>query len=187
MGCEVFIAAECTGSVHGDRDKPLSDAAHDDDGEWPRLAHRTHALRRDGGGRRTAALLSPSYGDGGADGRRDRPADGACRASVHLLLDTGHATGAGPIRRHWRSAIGGASRHVHAKDVRKDVMALAANKRDLSFLDSVSPGSTRCRAMAWWISPACSRSSKATPGWIVVEAEQDPAEGAAGAIHQNGL
>ncbi len=66
---------------------------------------------------------------------------------------------------------------MHCKDVRATVLARARN-RDASFLDAVLdgvftvPGDGMRR-----LSPACSRRwrAAATQGWLVVEAEQDPA------------
>ena len=38
MGCSVFIAAECTRTVHGDRSKPLKARPVMSNGEWKQLA-----------------------------------------------------------------------------------------------------------------------------------------------------
>jgi inosose dehydratase len=95
---------------------------------------------------------------------------------VGLLLDTGHATfgGGDPValaRRHAARIC-----HVHCKDVRPAVMALARN-RAWSFLDSVlngvftvpGDGMVDFRGVLGALSDAGYR------GWLVVEAEQDPA------------
>jgi inosose dehydratase len=94
-----------------------------------------------------------------------------------LLLDTGHLTFAGgePLRaleRHAQRIV-----HVHCKDIRKDQLA-RARKQDMSFLDAVLgdvfavPGDGSIdfepilRALA----------AKRYSGWLVVEADQDPAK-----------
>jgi inosose dehydratase len=95
---------------------------------------------------------------------------------VGLLLDTGHATfgGGDPVamaRRHAARIC-----HVHCKDVRPGVMALARN-RAWSFLDSVlngvftvpGDGAVDFPGLLQALSDASYR------GWLVVEAEQDPA------------
>jgi len=93
--------------------------------------------------------------------------------SVHLLLDTGHATFAGAdpatlARRH-RARIS----HVHAKDVRAGVMAAARAQR-LSFLNAVIAGVFTVPGDGCVDYPAVFRALPGYAGWVVVEAEQDP-------------
>jgi sugar phosphate isomerase/epimerase len=93
--------------------------------------------------------------------------------SVHLLLDTGHATFAGAdpaaLARRYRDRIG----HFHAKDVRPDAMARARTKR-LSFLDAVIAGVFTVPGDGCVDYPAVLRELAGYEGWAVVEAEQDP-------------
>ena len=94
---------------------------------------------------------------------------------MHLLLDTGHATFAGAdpaalARRH-RARIS----HVHTKDVRADVM-VAARERRLSFLDAVIAGVFTVPGDGCVDYPAVFRELPGYAGWVVVEAEQDPAK-----------
>jgi len=95
--------------------------------------------------------------------------------SVHLLLDTGHATFAGAdpaaLARRYRTRIS----HVHAKDVRADVMA-AAKARRMSFLDAVIAGVFTVPGDGCVDYPAVFRELAGYSGWVVVEAEQDPAK-----------
>ena len=95
--------------------------------------------------------------------------------SLHLLLDTGHATfaGADPValaRRHATRIV-----HVHCKDIRPDVMAdgLAT---DSSFLDSVIAGAFTVPGDGAVDFPAVLAALPRYAGWLVVEAEQDPAK-----------
>ena len=97
--------------------------------------------------------------------------------SVGLLLDTGHLTFAGgdPLRalkRHARRIV-----HVHCKDIRKDKLA-QAKKEDWSFLDGVVgdvfavPGDGSID-----FDPILAALAKHKyAGWLVVEADQDPAK-----------
>src|SRR6185503_13332898 len=99
----------------------------------------------------------------------------ASGSSVHLLLDAGHATFAGAdpaalARRH-RARIG----HVHAKDVRAEVMARAGKER-LSFLNAVIAGVFTVPGDGCVDYPAVFRELPGYAGWVVVEAEQDPAK-----------
>jgi inosose dehydratase len=96
---------------------------------------------------------------------------------VHLLLDTAHLTWAGDdplaLARAHRNRI----KHVHLKDLRRDVAE--DNKRlGLSFLDSVragvftvpGDGSIDFEPVLRTLAESGYR------GWLVVEAEQDPAK-----------
>ncbi len=95
--------------------------------------------------------------------------------AVHLLLDTGHATwgGADPaaLARRYRDRIS----HVHTKDVREAVMGEAGAK-DWSFLDSVIEGVYTVPGDGMVDFAAVFRELTGYDGWVVVEAEQDPAK-----------
>jgi inosose dehydratase len=96
--------------------------------------------------------------------------------AVGLLLDTGHlayAGGdvAGVARRHAPRIC-----HVHAKDVRPAVLA-DARRRDRSFLDAVVAGVFTVPGDGCVDFPLLLGILKSAgyAGWLVVEAEQDPA------------
>jgi sugar phosphate isomerase/epimerase len=95
--------------------------------------------------------------------------------SVDLLLDTGHATFAGvdpaELARAYRNRIS----HLHAKDVRAEVMARARRDR-LSFLDAVIAGVFTVPGDGCVDYPAVLGQLSGYSGWVVVEAEQDPAK-----------
>jgi inosose dehydratase len=173
MRCEVFIAAECTRSIHGNRAKPLSSRPVLGKAEWDRL---TTELNRFAGMIAGEGLWLAYHHHMGTVVQTEEEIDrlmAMTRPSVHLLLDTGHAIWAGAdpvaIARRYRSRI----THVHAKDVRKDVMA-EVNKRDSSFLDGVVAGIYTVPGDGCVDFPAVFKELKSYAGWIVVEAEQDP-------------
>jgi inosose dehydratase len=97
--------------------------------------------------------------------------------NVGLLLDSGHLTFAGgdpmrALKRHAKRIV-----HVHCKDIRKDKLA-QAKKNDLSFLDAVLgdvfavPGDGSVD-----FDPILAALAKQNyQGWLVVEADQDPAK-----------
>jgi sugar phosphate isomerase/epimerase len=93
--------------------------------------------------------------------------------SVHLLLDTGHATFARAdptaLARRYRERIS----HFHAKDVRPDVMERARRER-LSFLDAVIAGVFTVPGDGCVDYRAVLTQLPGYSGWAVVEAEQDP-------------
>ena len=98
-------------------------------------------------------------------------------AAVGLLLDTGHLVfaGADPLALARRHAA--RINHVHCKDIRAEVLAQVRD-RDMSFLDAVlegvftvpGDGSIDFRAVARLLAEI------GYGGWVVVEAEQDPAK-----------
>lgn len=176
MGCSVFIAAETSNAIHGDRNKPLSARPVLEKGQWNLFGKRytefASALRGEYG-----LQLVYHHHMGTCvqtEAEIDRFMEVTAEAA-HLLLDTGHATwgGADPARlaRHYRGRIS----HVHCKDVREDVM-WRANREDWSFLDCVLAGvyTVPGDGMIDFV-----RVLKELPdysGWVVVEAEQDPKE-----------
>ena len=97
--------------------------------------------------------------------------------AVGLLLDTGHLTFAGgdveATTRRWGHRIN----HVHCKDIRSDVLT-RLQKEDWSFLKGVlegvftvpGDGSIDFRAFLKTVKDI------GYSGWVVVEAEQDPAK-----------
>ncbi len=97
--------------------------------------------------------------------------------SVGLLLDTGHAYAAGAdyaeiLRRFGKRVV-----HIHLKDVRREILA-RVRKDDLSFNSAVREG------MFTVPSDGCLDFSEIAKfvrtsgyrGWVIVEAEQDPAK-----------
>jgi inosose dehydratase len=108
--------------------------------------------------------------------------DAFCEATpeqVGLLLDTGHAYAAGADYAEILRKFGSRVVHIHLKDVRRDVLE-RARKNDWSFNSAVregmftvpSDGDIDFSAMGEFIRTSGYR------GWVVVEAEQDPAKAA---------
>jgi inosose dehydratase len=173
LGATVLVFAETSNAIHGDRSKPLD--------ERPVL--RSEAWRQFG--ERMTEVADATLAEGvrlvyhhhmGTVVQSEADIDALMAAtgpSVHLLLDTGHATfaGADPVRlaRRYRDRIS----HFHAKDVRPDVMERARRKR-LSFLDAVVAGVYTVPGDGCIDYPAVLRELPGYQGWAVVEAEQDP-------------
>jgi inosose dehydratase len=98
-------------------------------------------------------------------------------ATLGLLYDTGHLTFAGDdpaqVARKWARRIN----HVHAKDVRPDVLERVRKER-WSFLDAVVGGvytvpGDGCVDFEAALRPVAEAGYS---GWLIVEAEQDPAK-----------
>ncbi|HWD15441.1 MAG TPA: myo-inosose-2 dehydratase [Casimicrobiaceae bacterium] len=96
--------------------------------------------------------------------------------SVGLLFDSGHMTFAGGDAAAMLDRYASRVCHVHCKDVRPDVIALARN-RDWSFLESVINGAFTVPGDGTIDFTRLIGILRRTNyrGWLVVEAEQDPA------------
>jgi inosose dehydratase len=188
MGCEVLVYAETTGAVIGDRNRPLSSRPRLGDGDWPafgaRLTEFARHLARGGLGLAYHHHMGTVV-ESGAEIDRLMATTGD---DVGLLLDTGHlafasADPATVARRH-----GTRINHVHCKDVRSEVLT-EVRARDASFLDAVIdgvftvPGDGAIDFGA--VMAALAKVSYG--GWLVVEAEQDPAKAPPVAYARGGL
>jgi len=173
MGCTVFIAAECTRTVHGDKTKPLSARPQMSEAEWKRFGAGLTAFAELIHGMGLTLVYHHHMGTVVQTGAEIDRMMAKTGPAVKLLLDTGHATwgGADPaaLAKRYRERIA----HVHTKDVRRDVMARAAAE-DWSFLKSVVEGVYTVPGDGMVDFVALLRELKGYSGWVVVEAEQDP-------------
>jgi inosose dehydratase len=176
LGCPVMVFAEVSDSVQGRRDVPLSRRPRLAEAEWPRfgeaLTEVAEALR----GRGVRLAYHHHVGTViETEGEIDRLM-AVTGEAVGLLLDTGHLTYAGgdPARVARRHA--GRIVHVHCKDVRPAVLD-EVRRRDRSFLDAVLAGVFTVPGDGAVDYPAVLRALAGAgyAGWLVVEAEQDPA------------
>ncbi len=177
LGCTVMVHAEVSRAIHGDRTTPLSRRPVLSEADWALLAPRMEEFGR----RLKARGLHLAYHhhmgtviESEAEIDRLMASTGP---AVGLLLDTGHLTFAGgdPVRAAQRHAARVV--HVHCKDVRAAVMA-DAKRRDLPFLAAVLEGvftvpGDGCVDYAAVLPPL---AAAGYAGWLVVEAEQDPAK-----------
>jgi inosose dehydratase len=176
LGSGVFIIAECSNTIHGDRRRPLTATPHLAEAQWPVFGERLSTLGHYLEDRGLSLAYHYHLGtvvDGEDDIERlvahtDR--------SVGFVIDTGHAALGGInaerlIRSHPERVA-----HVHMKDVRRKVFDDNL-RRGGSFLDGVlagmftapGDGDLDFRAIAQALIDI------GYDGWIVVEAEQDPA------------
>lgn len=98
-------------------------------------------------------------------------------ALVNLLLDTGHLYAAGDDPLDMTRAYASRIKHVHLKDIRADIAA-ECKRKGMSFLDSMQAGFfTVPGDGAIDFKPILQTLADAGfEGWLVVEAEQDPAK-----------
>ncbi|QIG47902.1 myo-inosose-2 dehydratase [Nordella sp. HKS 07] len=173
MGTNVFIVAECTRTIHGDKSRPLSTRPKMTEAEWKRFTERLTKL---------AELLRAEgfqlvyHHHMGTVVQTPEEIDRLMQETgeaVHLLLDTGHATwgGADPVKlaRTYRKRIS----HIHCKDVRPAVRK-EAEQKDWSFLDAVIAGVYTVPGDGMVDYVSVFKELPGYSGWVVVEAEQDP-------------
>lgn len=177
MGCKVMVFAETSNAIHCNQAKPVSERPHLADAEWKQFGERMTVvgdyLKKNG----IHLAYHHHMGtvvESAADIDRLMAVTGP---SVGLLLDTGHAVYAGAdpadlARRHIKRIV-----HVHCKDVRKDMLA-KARKENLSFLNAVLQGTFTVPGdgMVDYASVLPIIAKSGYSGWLVVEAEQDPAK-----------
>jgi inosose dehydratase len=173
MGCEVLIVAECTRTVHGEKDEPLSRRPVMTEREWRRLTSRLTQFAEK---LRELGLTLVYHHHMGTVVQSEAEIDRLMRdtgPAVKLLLDTGHALWGGADPAALASRHRDRIAHVHSKDVREAVMARAA-REDWSFLKSVVEGVYTVPGDGMINFVTVLRELKAYSGWVVVEAEQDP-------------
>jgi len=176
LGAQAMVFCEVSRCVHGDRKVPLSKRPKLAEKEWAPFSRN---LDQVAGYLKDQGVPMAYHHHMGtviqAEDEVDRMMDAT--KNVGLLLDSGHLTFAGgdPLRalkRHAKRIV-----HVHCKDIRKEKLA-QAKKKDLSFLEAVLgdvfavPGDGSIDFEPILKALANSRYS----GWLVVEADQDPAK-----------
>lgn len=177
-GCKVMIVCECSNTVHGRPDVPVNDR--------PRLSPAGMAEF----GRKLEAFAAWLAGEGltlayhhhmGTVVETPDEIDALMAATgphAHLLFDAGHCTFGGGDPAAVLARHAGRVAHVHAKNIRADVCA-RVRAEGLSFLQGVLAGAFTVpgdQEGAIDFAPLLHLLKAAGyDGWIVIEAEQDPA------------
>ena len=178
MGAHIINIAECSGSVHSNRSKVLSDKSVFDDGDWDRLIIgliKTGELCE-------SYSIYPAYHHHMGTGVQteeeiDRLMSSTVNDKVYLCADSGHMRFSGfdplPVFERYMDRI----RHIHLKDIRESVMAKMLDK-DASFLDSVVEGVFTVPGDGMIdFKPIFDVIMKSNYSeWMIVEAEGDPAK-----------
>ncbi|SFG07986.1 2-keto-myo-inositol dehydratase [Novosphingobium sp. CF614] len=176
MGCDVFIAAECSNAVHGNRSHPLREQPRVPEGEWARFGERMTRIAEYVQARGMRFAYHYHLGT-----CVEKPADieafvAATGEAAGFVIDTGHAVLGGNDPVELINRYPGRVSHVHAKDIRRTVhKAVMAGGE--SFLDGVLAGMFTVPGDGSISFGAVMRALKAIDysGWVVIEAEQDPA------------
>ena len=177
MGCTVMVFAEGTESNAANRAVPAGMHRKIADGEWSEYARRVTAVGEHMRKRGVRLAFHHHMGTAVQTGDEIDRLMRETGPAVGLLLDTGHATyaGADPLKlaeRHAERIV-----HVHCKDVRRPVLDRAL-KEGMSFLDAVLAGVFTVPGDGNVDFPPVLKllSARGYAGWLVVEAEQDPAK-----------
>ncbi|WP_419758543.1 myo-inosose-2 dehydratase [Acidisoma sp.] len=175
QGCTVMVMCETSNTIQGEIETPLSRRPHLHGDEWSLFGDRMTAL----GDRLVEQGMRIVYHHHMGSVVQSADDIHALMAhtgpSVDLLLDTGHAVwgGADPaaLAARYRERI----THVHTKDIRPEVLA-RSTAEDWSFLKSVLNGVYTVPGDGTIDFVSIFRSLPGYEGWVVLEAEQDPAK-----------
>lgn len=177
LGSDVLIYCDTTGSTQTDKSKPVSDRPIlNDDTQWRTFAEDVTAVADYVA---SQGLKLAYHHHMGTTVQTEEEVDLLMKYSgdsVGLLLDTGHITYAGgdpvAVQQRYADRI----QHVHCKDIRRSVLDDCLN-RNCSFLESVLDGVFTVPGDGCVDYPAVFKGLKESnySGWLVVEAEQDPA------------
>ena len=139
MSCTVLVYAETSGSVAGDRARPVSSRPSLPDGHWRDFGIRLTELADRLAERGMRLAYHHHMGTVVETSAEIDLLMAATGGSVGLLLDTGHLAfaGADPADIAWRHRA--RISHIHCKDVRPGMLA-RARATDMSFLDAVLDG-----------------------------------------------
>jgi inosose dehydratase len=176
LGCTVFIIAETSNAIHGDRNRALSASPRLDRAGWARFGEKLTEVAD----YVAAAGMRLAYHhhlgtvvESGEDLERFLESTGP---SVGMTIDTGHAALGGVdavwlIRTHPQRVT-----HVHCKDIRGEIFR-KIKAEGASFLSGVLHGMFTVPGDGDIDFRKVVRALAAIgySGWIIVEAEQDPA------------
>lgn len=175
QGCEVMVLCETSNTVQGEIETPLSRRPKLVGDGWTTFGAR---MTRLGDLMRAQGMRLVYHHHMGSVVQAPEDIDALMAhtgPSVELLLDTGHAVWGGddPARlaTRYRDRIG----HVHTKDIRPDVRA-QSEAEDWSFLNSVLNGIYTVPGDGTIDFVSIFRALPGYAGWVVLEAEQDPAK-----------
>jgi len=178
MGCKVVIVCETSNAVHGRDDVAVNDKPCLDAADWPDFGARVEEIARfcaDQG------LVLVYHHHMGTIVETPDEIDRFMQATgpaTHLLFDTGHCLFGGGDPGAVAARHMGRVAHIHAKNVRRDIME-EVRAQGLSFLEGVRRGVFTVPGDAQGcvdFRPVLRAAAGAGyDGWLVIEAEQDPA------------
>jgi inosose dehydratase len=177
LGCKHVVYADTSRGRHDAIFRPISERPRLTAQEWPVYGPKITALAER---MRAFGVGMAFHHHMGTIVESDDEIDALMKhtgEAVGLLFDTGHCafSGGDPVAlldRHVRRVV-----HFHCKDVRPDVLA-EARAADMSFMDAVMAGifTVPGDGVIPFAALLPKLASAGYAGWLVVEAEQDPAK-----------
>lgn len=178
MGAQVIVVAEQGHSIQGQMETPLhANKPVFTDAEWDKLVAGLHHLGDLAIEKGMKIVYHHHMGTGVQTFEEvERLMASTDPEKVSLLLDTGHIVFAGGDPLAMIEKFGERIRHVHFKDLRKEVEREVKDQQ-LSFLQGVKRGVFTVPGDGYIdFTPVVAGLNKIDyKGWIIVEAEQDPA------------
>ncbi len=178
VGARVIGASEQGHSIQGRMDIPIfSGKPYFTDEEWKRLADGLNELGRLAKEKAMTLTYHHHMGTGVQTFEEiDRLMDMTDPEHVYLLFDTGHLVFAGEDPEQVLSKYVTRIKHVHLKDVRKEILD-RVKQEDWSFLKAVKEGvfTVPGDGIIDFVPLFNILADNNYEGWFVVEAEQDPA------------
>ena len=178
MGSSVCIVCECSNAVHGDDAIAVNDRPRLAEGEWPDFAAALEEVALHCADQGVTLVYHHHMGtiiETEAEIDRLMATTGP---ATRLLLDTGHAYFGGGDPAALAQRHMGRVSHIHAKNVRLDIMR-QVREEGLSFLEGVRRGVFTVPGDpegAVEFEPVLKiAAAHFYSGWLVIEAEQDPA------------
>ncbi|NMB45386.1 MAG: myo-inosose-2 dehydratase [Firmicutes bacterium] len=178
MGAEVIVVSEQGKSIQGQMDVPLhKNKPVFTETEWNKLAVGLEELGRLAREKDMKIVYHHHMGTGVQTfAETEKLMELTDPELVHLLLDTGHIVFAGGDPVQIVKTFGPRIQHVHFKDLRPTIMQRSFDE-GLSFLQSVRQGvfTVPGDGMIDFTPVIQALDEIDYKGWIIVEAEQDPA------------
>jgi inosose dehydratase len=178
MGCSVCIVCETSNAIHGRDDLPISKSPVLPDADWQKFGADVEEIARFTSDQGITLVYHHHMG---TVVETEQEIDAFMEATgpmTHLLLDTGHALFAGADPAQLASRYMDRIGHLHTKNVRPQILE-QVRADNLSFLEGVRRGVFTVPGDAEGgvaFEPVLKIAAEhGYEGWLVIEAEQDPA------------
>jgi inosose dehydratase len=178
MGCKVCIVCETSNAIHSRNDVPLLKSPRLPGDQWDGFGADVETIAQFCADQGLTLVYHHHMGTIVENSDEIAAFMANTGPATKLLLDTGHAWFAGVDPKELANKYMDRVRHLHAKNVRADVKA-QVNSEGLSFLEGVRRGVFTVPGDAEGgvdFEPVLKIAAEhGYEGWLVIEAEQDPA------------
>ena len=177
MGCQVMVYAEVSNAVYTNQLMPLAESPSLNPGQWREFGDRLNRVADYLSGQGIRLAYHHHAGTVVESHDEIERLMAVTGEQVGIVLDTGHAALAGADPLAIIDSHGPRIVHIHCKDIREDVVA-RARAEGMSFLDSVLAGVFTVPGDGDIdFGPVMNGLARMEyEGWVVIEAEQNPAK-----------